>query len=190
VAVLLVLDTLSTVPLFRDRTQAAKLGRLVLPTLVGHLRRPWRLLGPAVSIIRSPSSGPSLDRIRDARIPLFAVHGDRDVVVPLSTGRDAARRAAGQLIVVEGASHSWLLKDPEAMPAIVHELMRGRLGTAVLKARLRAGLDHDAPRQALESSPVFYDPDALAVRLTPQQAWRDDATLHRSPRYRWRIEQD
>ena len=39
-----------------DRRQAAKLFSLVAPTLLGHVRRPWRLAGPAVSIIRS---GPS-----------------------------------------------------------------------------------------------------------------------------------
>jgi pimeloyl-ACP methyl ester carboxylesterase len=190
VGAVLVVDTLSTAPLFRDPRQAAKLGRLVAPTLVGHLRRPWRLLGPAVSIVRSRGSGPMLDRIRAQRIPLFAVHGERDVVVPISTGRDAARRAGGELVVVHGASHSWLLKDPEAMPAILHELMRGRLGTAVLKARLRAGHDHDTGRADLERSPVFYDPDALVVALTPRQSWRDDATLHRAAHYRWHVERD
>lgn len=186
VAGVLVLDTLSTVPLFRDPTQAAKLLRLVGPTMVGHLRRPWRLVGPAVSIIRSGGSGPMLDEIRARHIPLFAVHGDRDVVVPLSTGRDAARRAAGELVVVEGATHSWLLKDPEAMPAIVHELMKGRLGTAVLRAKGRAGLDVDATSAEVEASSWFYEPGSLAVALTPAQDWHDDETLHRGPRYRWR----
>lgn len=190
VAGVLVLDTLSTLPLFRDPKQAAKLGRLVAPTLVGHLRRPWRIIGPAISIVRSGGSGPALDRVRTERIPLFAVHGEHDVVVPLATGRDAARRAGGELVVVHGATHSWLLKDPEAMPAILHELMKGRLGTAVLKARLEAGHDHDATRAELERSPLFYDEGALAVTLTPRQEWRDDATLHRAPRYRWHVERD
>jgi pimeloyl-ACP methyl ester carboxylesterase len=185
VAAVLVLDTLSTVPLFRDPKQAAKLLKLVGPTLIGHARRPWRLVGPAVSIIRSTASSPMLDAIRFRRIPLFAVHGDHDVVVPLRTGRDAARRAAGELVVVEGASHSWLLKDPEAMPAIVHELMRGRLGTAVLRAKGRAGLDASAPPGDVEASPWFYEVDGLARALTPEQVWHDDETLHRAPRYRW-----
>ena len=190
VAGILVIDTLTTVPMFRDPGQAAKLMRLVGPTMVGHLRRPWRLVGPAVSIIRSPGSGPMLENIRVRRIPLFAVHGDRDIVVPLSTGRDAARRAGGELVVVEGASHSWLLKDPEAMPSIVHELMRGRLGTAVLRAKGRAGLDTAAPASEVEASAWFYEPGALAVALTPQQAWHDDETLHRASRYRWHVERD
>ena len=118
------------------------------------------------------------------------MHGDRDLVVPLSTGRDAARRADGELVVVHGATHSWLLKDPEAMPAIVHELMKGRLGTAVLKARLDAGIDGDTPRSEIETSGRFYAPDALVVALTPRQSWHDDARLHRAPRYRWHIERD
>jgi pimeloyl-ACP methyl ester carboxylesterase len=188
VAGFLVLDTLSTVPLFRDRGQAAKLLTLVAPTLLGHLRRPWRLVGPAVSIIRSGGSEGMLDSLRLSRLPVFAVHGDRDIVVPISTGRDAARRAAGELIVVEGATHSWLLKDPEAMPAIVHELMRGRLGTAVLRAKGRAGLEAAAPAAEVEASRWFYAPGSLAVALTPDQGWRDDETLHRAPHYRWHRE--
>jgi len=188
VAAILVLDTLSTIPLFRDRSQAVKLGRLVAPTLLGHVRRPWRLFGPAVSIIRSPGSGPMLDKIRLARLPLFAVHGDRDIVVPLATGRDAARRAAGELVVVHGATHSWVLKDPESMPAIVHELMKGRLGTAVLKARLNAGLDGDADRAEIDANRAFYAEDSLAVALTPRQEWHDEEKFHRAPRYRWHRE--
>ena len=190
VACILVLDTLSTVPLFRDRSQAAKLLSLVAPTLLGHLRRPWRLAGPAVSIIRSGGSKEMLDAIKVSRIPMFAVHGDRDVVVPISPGRDAARRAAGELVVVEGATHSWLLKDPEAMPAIVHELMKGRLGTALLRAKGRAGLDADASAELVEASSWFYAPDSLAIALTPEQSWRDEEEIHRAPRYRWRREMD
>jgi pimeloyl-ACP methyl ester carboxylesterase len=186
----LVLDTLSTLPLFRDIEQSVKLLRLVVPTVIGHVRRPWRLIGPMVSILRSPASAPMLDTIRVRRIPVFAVHGDRDLVVPLRTGRDAARRAAGELIIVEGATHAWLLKDPEAMPAIVHELMRGRLGTAVLRAKGRAGLDNDASAEDVEASGWFYEPGSLVVALTPQQEWLDDDTLHRAPRYRWHLDRD
>src|SRR3546814_5099948 len=49
----LAVDTVSTVPWFRDPKQAMKLGRLVRPTLAAHARRPWRLLGPVASIMRS-----------------------------------------------------------------------------------------------------------------------------------------
>jgi pimeloyl-ACP methyl ester carboxylesterase len=183
----LVVDTLSTAPLFRDPTQAQKLLRLVAPTLMGHARRPWRLFAPAVSIIRSRSSRWMLDRLGQERIPVFAVHGDRDMVVPIATGRDAARRSHGQLVVVRGASHSWLLKDPETLPAILLQLMSGRLGTAVLKAKLSHGIDVDASADEVEDA--LYAPDALVLELTPRQERADGPDLHRPPRYRWYIDE-
>jgi pimeloyl-ACP methyl ester carboxylesterase len=183
----LVVDTLTTVPLFRDPAQAQKLLRLVAPTLMGHARRPWRLFAPAVSIIRSRSSRWMLDRLGQERIPVFAVHGDRDMVVPIAPGRDAARRSNGQLVVVRGASHSWLLKDPETLPAILLQLMSGRLGTAVLKAKLSHGIDVDASPEEVEDA--LYAPDALVLELTPRQERADGPDLHRPPRYRWYVDQ-
>ncbi len=187
--VTLAVDTLSTVPLFRDPAQARKLGRLITPTLLGHVRRPWRLIGPAVSILRSRGSRWMLDRIAEERIPLFAIHGDRDLVVPMSTARSAARRGRGELVVVHGGSHSWLLKDPESLPAILHRLMKGRLGTAVLKAILDGGVDpNDATDDEIESA--FYAPDSLAVLLTPHGTFHDVEELHRRPRYRFSVTMD
>jgi len=190
VGVALVVDTMTTVPLFRDPAQARKLGHLVAPTIIGHVRRPWRLIGPAVSILRSQGSGWMLDKIAQDRIPLFAIHGDRDFAVPIKTGRSAARRARGELVVVHGGSHSWLLKDPESLPAIMHRLMRGRLGTAVLKAKADGGLDlHDASLDEIEA--VFCTADSLAVRLTPDsQGFQDSEELHRRPRYRFSVRVD
>jgi pimeloyl-ACP methyl ester carboxylesterase len=190
VGLTLVVDTLTTVPLFRDPAQARKLGRLVAPTLIGHLRRPWRLVGPAVSILRSRGSGWMLDKIAQEHIPLFAIHGDRDLAVPLSTGRSAARRARGELVVVHGGSHSWLLKDPESLPAIMLRLMKGRLGTAVLKAELRGRIDpNDATLDEVES--VFYEPAALVLRLTPEAGdFHDSEALHHEPRYRFSVRLD
>jgi len=180
------LDTVTTVPWFRDPSQAIKLGRLVAPTIAGHVRRPWRLLGPAASILRSRASKPMLDRLREERIPVFAIHGDRDLAVPMATAKDAARRTRGDLVVVRGGSHSWLLKDPETMPGIMHALMRGRLGTAVLKTKLAHGVDPvDATDDEVEA--VLYEPDALVLELTPRQRHHDTEDLHRPPRYRWKV---
>ena len=84
----------------------------------------------------------------------------------MATARSAARRGRGELVVVHGGSHAWMLKDPESLPAIIHRLMQGRLGTAVLKAILDAGIDpNDATDDEIESA--FYRPDALVLRLTP-----------------------
>ncbi len=182
----LLLDTITTVPWFRHPRQALKLGHLVAPTVRSHLRRPWRLLGPAASILRSSSSKVILDRLREQRIPVFVVHGNRDLAVPLATSKDAARRTRGDLVVVQGGSHSWLLKDPETLPGIMHALMRGRLGTAVLKAKLERGVDPvDATDDQVEAA--LYEPDALVLELTPRQRVHDTEDLHCPPRYRWTV---
>jgi hypothetical protein len=185
IGVTLVVDTLTTVPWFRDPKQALKLGSLVGPTIAGHARRPWRMLGPAASILRSGGTRWMLESLRRAKVPVFAVHGDRDFAVPLATSKAAARRARGDLVVVRGASHSWLLKDPETLPAIMHALMRGRLGTAVLRAKLAHGVDLDATDDELEDA--LYPPGALVRQLTPRQRHHDTEDLHRPPRYRWRL---
>jgi pimeloyl-ACP methyl ester carboxylesterase len=185
-AVTLVADTITTVPWFADPRQAFKLGRLVAPTIRGHVRRPWRMLGPAASILRSRGSRRMLERLRDHKVPVFVVHGAWDLAVPLQTAKDAARRSRGDLVVVERGSHSWLLKDPETMPGIMHALMRGRLGTAVLKAQLDAGVDPvDATDDEVEAA--LYEPGALALELTPRQRHHDAEDLHRPPRYRWKV---
>jgi len=183
---LLAVDTLTTVPMFGDPRQAMKLGRLVVPTLLGHIRRPWRLAGPMVSILRSPASGWMLDRLAQRRIPLFVIHGDRDVAVPLKTAKATVRRGNGTLVVVHGASHSWLLKDPEALPAVMLDLMKGALGTARLKTLLAAGVDPSgASIDEIES--VFFAPDSVVASLTPDDPWDDREEGHRPTRYRWTI---
>jgi pimeloyl-ACP methyl ester carboxylesterase len=196
IAGVLVVDTLSTVPLFRDPTQAAKMARLVTPTLVGHVRRPWRLLGPAVSILRSRGSRWMLEKLAQERVPVFVVHGDRDVVVPLATGRDAARRSRGELVVVHKASHSWLLKDPEAAPAIAAELLRGTLGRAIVETLARRGVDtagftpgsHLSDDEADAIEAALYPQGALVLDLTPPPRPHDPDALRRRPRYRWSFE--
>ena len=184
VGVGLAVDSLSTIPVFRDPRQAAKLGHLLAPTIAGHVRRPWRLAGPMVSILRSRGTGWMLDRLAREKVPLFVIHGDRDYAVPVATARSASRRGEGDLILVHKASHSWLLKDPEALPAVMFELMKGRLGTARLKAILAGGVDpNDATVEEIEA--VFLAPDSLVAELTPQEPWVDLDERHPKPRYRF-----
>lgn len=191
----LAIDSISTVPVFRDPVQAAKLVRLVLPTGTAHVLRPWRLLGPTVSILRSGDSGEILDRVRERGVPLFALHGDRDYGVPLATARDAAERAGGTLVVVKGGSHSWVLKDPETLPAIVYDLLGGELGDAQREALLEEGVAPGATLDEVEAA--LYEPDARILALTPTPLGDEDhpppprpsdaeANPHR-PRYDWEI---
>jgi pimeloyl-ACP methyl ester carboxylesterase len=182
---MLLADTLGTVPLARDVEQALKLSRLAAPVALGHLSAPWRLLGPGLSALYAPASVPLLNRIRQAEVPVMAVHGDCDLVVPLATARDAARRTAGELVVVHGGTHSWPLQDPETLPAIVHEALTGRLGRACTRAILDAGLD-PVRASGREVEAAFLAEGALVRRLAPPDPPMPVAVRRaRSPHYRW-----
>jgi pimeloyl-ACP methyl ester carboxylesterase len=186
----LMVDTASTLPVFRDRKQALKLLRLTLPTVGAHVRRPWRLLAPAVSILRSSPSSALLEAVAGHGVSTFVLHGDRDYAVPLSTARSAAHLAHGQLVVIHGASHSWVLKDPETLPGIVYELLGEGLGAAQRRALLHAGL---VPGEATPADveAAFYDKGALVQRLAPPEATLDGTgepvAPTRRPRYRWTV---
>lgn len=187
VGAVLVADSLSTLPLFRDPRQAAKFANLARPLVRDHLRNPFRVAGPGISILRSRSSAWMLEEIRRERIPLVAIHGDRDIVVPLSTARSAARLAGGMLVTVRGGRHSWLLKDPETLPAILQELFESPLGRAD-RARTFAGmgLAPDATLEEIEA--VFYDEDAPILELTPDIDLEAVRARPLRPRFDWSIE--
>jgi pimeloyl-ACP methyl ester carboxylesterase len=180
--VALVVDSVSTVPLLDDRRQAAKFMRLVTPTMMGHALEPWRLIGPAISILRSASSRPLLEKLADNEVPTFVIHGDRDLIVPLRTARDAARRAQCPLVTIHKAAHSWLLRDPETLPAIVEELLAGRLGEAIREPLGAAGA-----MSVDELEAEFYEPGAPIVDLTPELTFTKVDQPHRKPKYSWTI---
>jgi len=179
-----VLDSLTTISL-DDPAQTAKLARLWAKTAWGDVTRPWQLLMPFLSVLRSPDSGEMLDRLGEAGVPLFVLHGDRDYVVPIAAARDAARRAAGDLVVIKGGTHSWLLKCPESFPAIVNELLGGRLGEAYEGALIEAGLDPGVATAA-EIEEAFYVPDARVRALTPELVYA--SSDRRCERYEWVVE--
>ena len=179
-----VVDSLATLSL-DDTPQTAKLARLLAKTAWGDLTRPWQLLMPFLSVLRSPGSSGMLDALHRAEVPVIVLHGARDYVVPLAAARDAARRAGGDLVVIKGGTHSWLLKDPESFPAIMGELLAGgRLGDAYEAALTDAGLDPSATVAEIEDA--FYAPDARVRALTPELAYaRSDRRSE--PRYEWAV---
>lgn len=178
----LVGDSLSTVPMLSDRDQATKFLRLLAPTLVGHALQPWRLIGPATSIMRSTPSKPLLEQLEASGVPTFVIHGDRDAIVPMCTARDAARRSGGTLVTVHKASHSWLLKDPETLPAIVEDLIVSELGGAIRNAIGAAGAG-----SVEELEEACFESGARALELTPKLKWTEVDEAHRRPRYTWTI---
>lgn len=184
---ILLADSLSTVPLLRDPRQAAKFANLARPLVSKHLRNPLAIAGPGISILRSRSSHWMLEAIGRARVPLVAIHGDRDIVVPLSTARSAAQIAGGMLVTVEGGRHSWLLEDPEALPSILGELFESPLGRAD-RARTFAGmgLAEDADLDEIEAA--FYDEDAPILELTPHLDVATEPPQRPATHYDWTIE--
>ena len=162
-------------PWFRDPRQAAKLGRLVGPTIVGHVRRPWRLLGPAVSILRSRGHPLDARRARaTSRSRCSSIHGDRDFAVPLrhrqgrrppGPGRPRRRRGRQPLVAAEGPR--------DAARRSCTTLMRGRLGTAVLKAKL-----------ARRRRPVDATDDEVEAALYAPTPWSGAHPQPAPPRHR------
>ena len=186
VVVLLALDAMTTPPVLKNPTQARKLARLFMPTLVGHVTKPWRLLGPAVSILRSRGSRWMLQRLAQEEIPVVAIHGTRDFAVPFQTAKDAARRSRGELVIIDGANHCWPLRDPETLPAIVAELLRGRFGDAYRDAVRDLGLDPDvATLQDIEAA--AYVPLAPIRDMTPPLQFAKLPARRRTPAYEYTI---
>lgn len=184
---LLMLDSITVVPTFSDPRQAVKLMRLVVPTLVGHVVQPWRLLGPMWTTLRSRASRYALDALHEHDVPVFVLHGSWDLAVPHRTARDAARRTDGVLITIERAGHSWILRDPETLPAIVAELLAAELGDSIRTSLRAAGIRSAHPTMS-EVEAVCYRPDARIFSLTPAAAGTKVVGRHRRPRYRWHTE--
>ena len=192
VGLALALDTATVVPLFNDPRQAAKFLRLYAPTAVGHVLQPWRLAGPMISILRSRSSRYALNELAEHRVPVVALHGSRDLPVPVRTAEETVRRTNGTLVRVDDAGHSWMLRDPETLPAIIAELMDGQLGDECLERLRRAGLSPKRTRDRLRTKDiekVCYEPDARVLSLTPMLNDTQVAGRHRQPRYGWMIEE-
>ncbi|MGI8711462.1 MAG: alpha/beta fold hydrolase [Acidimicrobiales bacterium] len=184
---ILLADSLSTVPFLRNPRQAAKLGHLVAPTLLAHVRHPTHLIGPGISILRSRSSKWMLEKLGRDGVPVVAIHGSRDIVVPLSTARSAAKLAKGMVVVVEGGTHSWLLKDPETLPAILREVFELPASVAARRRQFaEMGLSPDASIDEVEAA--FYQPDAPVLALTPHLPPAAISPTPRRPRYRWHID--
>ena len=183
----LMLDAATVMPFMANPAQATKLLRLMVPTITGHVLRPWRLLGPMISILRSRSSRYALNRIAEMDVPLVAIHGSWDLPVPIRTAREAAERADGTLVAVANAGHSWILRDPETLPAIMSELMEGPLGEACDDALRDAGVDPD-DHTIDEVEAACYRHDAKIFALTPPGAAQaPESRLHRA-RFRWSTE--
>jgi pimeloyl-ACP methyl ester carboxylesterase len=180
----LAFDTATTVTL-TDWTQAGKLLSLMFRTGAATVQ-PGKLLAPAMALVLANDSGPTLRALARGGVPTIVVHGDGDMAVPLAAARDVARRTNGTLVVVRGGRHCWLLRDPEALPAIFSELMAGALGAARAKALAREGLGPEASPEDVER--VLLSRDAVVRAITPQLQVTGVTVRRKPPTLHWTTE--
>jgi len=145
--------------------------------------RPWRLLPAAGALLAAPSSDEVLGRLADAGVATVVVNGDEDRLVTMESARDAADRLGADLVAVRGGHHSWMLNDPETLPAIVADLLNGTLGDAWQAAVAEAGLD-PAVATLPDIERAFLTENALASFLAPPVEFVGAAT-RKPARYRW-----
>ena len=120
----------------------------------------------------------------DARTVADAMSSPALTIGPERTAREAAARTRGTLVTVEGGGHSWILRDPETLPAIVAELMSGDLGEACRDSLRAAGVKAVNP-SIRQIEAACYRDKARIFALTPASSAMIRAGRHRRPRYRW-----
>jgi Serine hydrolase len=96
---------------------------------------------------------PTLEWARRVSVPTLVIHGDDDRIGPLTRARSLARATGGELVVLEGAGHIPLARDPVRINLLIRDFV-DRLGAPrVRPARWTRG--RDRRRRALfVSSPI------------------------------------
>jgi pimeloyl-ACP methyl ester carboxylesterase len=176
------LDTAATVP--PDLARLVAMGRRSARSVARHVTRPWLSVRAGWTVVRARPSVETLADLARARVSVVHVHGDHDLIVPLASARDAATRSGGDLVVIDGARHSWLLRCHETLPSIVADLMHTTLGAA--RARSLGNADLDPKRATIEDvERACYVPGA---RLLTLNRHADETRLRKggAPLYRWR----
>ncbi len=148
-----------------DPSQTGVVGRALGRTSMHHVLRPWRLAGPALAIARATSSDSLLSQLSAGPTSILIIHGERDRFVPLQAALDARDATGATLVVVDVAGHNWILQDPEILPAVFGEQLRGELGDAYTNVVRGAGLD-PAAATVVDMELACYHDEALVRFLT------------------------
>lgn len=170
-----------------DMDQTGKILSILARSSLGR-SSPARLLAPAAALIGAAASEPRLARLAEAGVPSFVIHGSQDRPVPLACARQAAAALRAQLVVVQGGRHSWLLSDPETLPAIVGHLLSSSLGDAWARGVEQAGLD-PAVATLAEIQAAMLAPEAMAAYLSRAVEFIAAGTK-RPPRYQWALDEE
>lgn len=140
-----------------------------------------------------------LDVCSRVRCPVLVIHGDRDAISPVERGAELARATGGSLLVMEGAGHIPLARDPVAVNLAIRDFAtpsdpRNRAWTRGKSRRKRAlfisspiGLGHAQRDVAIAKELRALVPDLEIEWLAQNPVTRvlegEGETIH--PASRW-----
>lgn len=153
----------------RARRDVGSLARLAAPSLGDRLRALPAMPAAFVATIGDQGSDDRLRALREAGVPVIVVHSTGDLTVWYAFAKQAAEAAGATLVTVDGARHSWMLEDPDSLPALVQELLDGPLGEAI-DSRARGSVEDMWAPNALGR--VLDRPRSRPYRLQPNHRWR------------------
>lgn len=154
----------------QGRKQMGALARLAAPTLAQRLRELPSMPAALWATTHAKGSIDTLRGLGDDGVPVFVLHGDRDLAIWFANARQAASAAGGTLVRIEGGLHSWLLEDADSLPSVIGGLLEGGLGTAI--------------DERTASVDACYGPEALARTIDRPRS----KPYQLEPSHRWRIE--
>jgi pimeloyl-ACP methyl ester carboxylesterase len=112
---------------------------------------PEVLLADAMTIV---TSGQVRDWARRSTAPTLVIHGDDDRISPLSRAETIATETGGELVVLEGAGHLPLTRDPVKVNLLMREFL-ARVAPPPEPQRSRWARGRHRPKRALfVSSPI------------------------------------
>jgi len=170
----------------RDRVGLRRLGMVRQLRMLGGrslttIAHPRVFFSTATAIAEADHSARALGLMRENRLPVAVVHGERDMLVPLESAVDAARLSNGTLVTLPEAYHSWVLPSPWTFVQILQNLIaRGHLG-AHLRSELnkvhRHGWDVAISTRYLEDSSAVLG-IAPPVQVIGSAQPRNDVYYH------------
>jgi len=165
---LLLADT--AVSAVQGRKQMGALARLAAPSIAQRLRELPSMPAALLATTSAKGSIQTLRRLGEDGVPVFVLHGDRDLAIWFVNARQAAAAAGGTLVRIEKGLHSWVLEDADSLPSVIGGLLEGGLGAAI--------------DDRVASVAECYGPESLALTVDRPRS----KPYQLEPTHRWRIE--
>ena len=111
----------------------------------------------AIAAAAVANAGVSAEQVRDwaasVTAPTLVIHGDQDLLSPLEGGRALAEQTHGDLVVLEGAGHIPLARDPVRVNLLIRDFVDRITGRSPTTPRWVRG--RERPKRVLYiSSPI------------------------------------